>query len=474
MTFNLASWFVDRHLEEGRGDRTALLTGEPRGHLRRARRARQPRRPRAARPRRAPGGARAARALRRRRVRRHLVRRAEDRRGHRRGLHLPAGQGLRLLPGLHAGGRGRGRRDDASTACARRARSWATGRGRARCWPWASRPKSCARARRASTRSSRRRPPRSTPRPPTPDDIAIWKFTTGSTGMPKACVHRDRDAAAQLRALRARRARHPRGRRRAAGAEAVLRLRARPGGALPVRRRRRGHRLPRAFDARADLRARRPPPADDPRQRADDDPRHARAARARPVVPAAVHLGGRGAAGGAAPPLAGQLRRRGARRHRLVRGLPHLPLQPAGRRPPRDARPGRAGLRRAGRRRRRARAARRRDRPAVDRGRHGRAHVLAGAREVERDLRGRRGHERRPLRARRRRLLPLPRPRRRPAQGRRHLGRTAGDRAVPHRARRRGRVRRRRLRGGGPAEAAGVRRPARAGDARCRRRCRRT
>jgi acyl-coenzyme A synthetase/AMP-(fatty) acid ligase len=37
--------------------------------------------------------------------------------------------------------------------------------------------------------------------------------------------------------------------------EAVLRLRARPGGALPVRRRRRGHRLPRALDARAHLRA---------------------------------------------------------------------------------------------------------------------------------------------------------------------------------------------------------------------------
>ena len=28
------------------------------------------------------------------------------------------------------------------------------------------------------------------PAPTSPDDIAIWKFTTGSTGLPKACVHR--------------------------------------------------------------------------------------------------------------------------------------------------------------------------------------------------------------------------------------------------------------------------------------------
>ncbi|ANN19858.1 benzoate--CoA ligase [Amycolatopsis orientalis] len=32
------------------------------------------------------------------------------------------------------------------------------------------------------------------PAPTTPDDVAIWKFTTGSTGSPKACVHPARSA----------------------------------------------------------------------------------------------------------------------------------------------------------------------------------------------------------------------------------------------------------------------------------------
>ena len=57
---------------------------------------------------------------------------------------------------------------------------------------------------------------------------------------------------------------------------------------------------------------------------------------------------------GAAPSLDRELRRRGARRHRLLRGLPHLHLQPAGRRAPGNARPGRAGLQRPGGRRGRA------------------------------------------------------------------------------------------------------------------------
>ena len=76
---------------------------------------------------------------------------------------------------------------------------------------------------------------------------------------------------AEQRLVRAGRARDSRRRRRAAGAEALLRLRARPDRALPVRRRRRGDRLPGALDPGADLRADRRAPSDDPRQRADDD-----------------------------------------------------------------------------------------------------------------------------------------------------------------------------------------------------------
>ena len=68
-------------------------------------------------------------------------------------------------------------------------------------------------------------------------------------------------------------------------------------------------------------------------------------------------------------------------------------------------------------------------------------------RQVAGDLRRRRGHERRPVHPRHGRLFPLPRPRRRHAQGRRHLGRAAGDRALPGRASRRGRVCGGRLRG---------------------------
>ena len=101
--------------------------------------------------------------------------------------------------------------------------------------------------------------------PTTRDDIALWKFTTGSTGLPKAAVTRSTARCSASTGTHAG-ARDDGGRRRASGAEALLRLRARPDRPVPVRRRRRRDRLPRADVARADLRARRAPPAEHPRR----------------------------------------------------------------------------------------------------------------------------------------------------------------------------------------------------------------
>ena len=143
---------------------------------------------------------------------------------------------------------------------------------------------------------------------------------------------------AQLRVVRARRPRSPARRRRPPRAEALLRVRARPRRAVPVRGRCRRDRLSRALHARADLRADRRAQADDPCECPDDDGADGRQDRpagtrrvsdTRHVSCAPVHVGRRGAAEGAARPLAGHVRRRGARRDRLVRGVPHLHLEPA-------------------------------------------------------------------------------------------------------------------------------------------------
>jgi hypothetical protein len=79
---------------------------------------------------------------------------------------------------------------------------------------------------------------------------------------------------------------------------------------------------------------------------------------------------------------------RDPRRHRLGRALPHLHLQPPGRREARLARQARARLRGAYRGRRRSDAARRRGRPPVGQGRLGRALLLRRSGEVEGHLRG--------------------------------------------------------------------------------------
>ena len=127
---NLASWFVDRNVEEGRGDRTALHQRGGHDDLRGARAARQPLRQPAPRARRAGPGSSPARPRRLGRLRRALVRRAEDRRGHRRGVHVPPAEGLRVLPRVHRrSGRGRGR-DDAGRDPPGRRRAAGPGRRR--------------------------------------------------------------------------------------------------------------------------------------------------------------------------------------------------------------------------------------------------------------------------------------------------------------------------------------------------------
>ena len=142
-------------------------------------------------------------------------------------------------------------------------------------------PTSSGPARPPSTRSPPRRRTSSSRRPTTRDDIAIWKFTTGSTGLPKAAVHPQHSPLLSFDWY----------------ARGVLGIReddvvlpvpklffgyARDLAALyPFGVGGRRDRVPRAHDAGADLRAGRAPPADDPRPRADDDGRDDRPPRGR-------------------------------------------------------------------------------------------------------------------------------------------------------------------------------------------------
>ena len=121
-------------------------------------------------------------------------------------------------------------------------------------------------------------------------------------------------------------------------------------------------------------------------------------------------------------------------------------------------RPGRAraGVDRRARAGLRGRA--RRDRRAARHRRHGRALLLGRRREDGAHVRRRHRPHRRPVRARRRRLLLVPGPRRRPDQGRRDLGRAGRDRALPRRPSGRRRVRGRRRRAERVDDSARVRR----------------
>ena len=211
----------------------------------------------------------------------------------------------------------------------------------------------------------------------------------------------------------------------------------------------------------------RPPPPDDARERADDDAGDGRARdrrRAGPELPARVHVGRRGAARASCTTAGSSA---SASRSSTGSAPPRrtTSTSPAGRGGPARERWARSSpaTRRASSAPDGRDVARRRDRAPVRARAERRAHVLRRAREVRGDVRRRRRDVRRPLLARRGRHVHLPRPRGRPAEGGRHLGRAGRDRGVPARASRRRGRRRRRLPRGRPAAAACVRRARAAG-----------
>ncbi len=106
-------------------------------------------------------------------------------------------------------------------------------------------------------------------------------------------------------------------------------------GYFPLRRGRPGRALPASADAGRDVRADPAPPPDALLRRAHALRRDAAGEGGgealRPLVPPPLRLRGRGAARGALPALAGALRRRDPRRDRHHRDPAHLPVEPAGR-----------------------------------------------------------------------------------------------------------------------------------------------
>ena len=182
--FNLASYFVDRNVEEGRGGRAALIAPDGSNHVRRPRGARQPERPRPPRARRPRRGARAARPCRRSRARSALVRSPEDRRRDRRGYtFLQSKDYAYYLDYTRAGVVVA---DETTLDRVERLRDRARGSGMCSS---SVRPRSSARARSPSGRSPPR-PPRSSSRlRPRGTTSRSGSSRRAAPGLPKAAVH---------------------------------------------------------------------------------------------------------------------------------------------------------------------------------------------------------------------------------------------------------------------------------------------
>ncbi len=230
--------------------------------------------------------------------------------------------------------------------------------------------------------------------------------------------------------------------RHALRAQALLRLRHRLEPLLSVLGGRDVRALPRAPDARGPLREDPAPPSDRPHQRPhgrEPDGLAPRGGAAGPVVPPLRHVGGGGPAPRAVPALEGDVRGGASRRAGNRRDVAHLPHEPRGRREAGDARQARRRFRREGGGRRRSRAAGGGDGPPLGEGPLPRHRLLAADGQDGGGLPRRVVRDRRPRRARRRRLLHALRPRRRDAQGLGAVGRAPGGRGLPAAARRRSR-----------------------------------
>jgi benzoate-CoA ligase family protein len=184
MTFNLATWFVDRHLEEGRGDRTALICGEERMSYAEL----------------------AALVNRAGHVLRDLGVRQEER------VLLALADGVEFVATWYAAQKIGAVTAEVYTFLPAKDLAYylqytragvvvvdATTLDKAReahaASPWLRGLLVVGEAELQEGEHSfealtEQAAGELDPAPTEPDDVAIWKFTTGSTGMPKACVHR--------------------------------------------------------------------------------------------------------------------------------------------------------------------------------------------------------------------------------------------------------------------------------------------
>jgi benzoate-CoA ligase family protein len=184
MTFNLATWFVDRHLEEGRGDRTALVCGDESVTY----------------------AALAERVNRVGRVLRDLGVRQEER------VLLALSDGVEFVATWYGAQKIGAVTAEVYTFLPAKDLAYyldytragvvvvdATTLDRVRearaASPWLRSvlvvgAEELQEGEASFDELTAQAPAALDPAPTHPDDIALWKFTTGSTGMPKACVHR--------------------------------------------------------------------------------------------------------------------------------------------------------------------------------------------------------------------------------------------------------------------------------------------